>query len=243
MGLFDVFRRRLKEVAENTDEDALSAPEESDEAVAALAEREQLEQEAAEAEKAAETETASTDDWEDIESIEPETPPTAPESPEEVDDWEDDPAPEPLSPTLSKKERKKAERERRQQEKERKRLMKQGFDVDQKVRPDGSRVDLHVMRSTTGRKLVEVKHTPKGSAGVQKVESASGQEIEVDLGGGVVSRGGRVIKSGAALDALLDELELVLLEADMSRRSVDEVMSALRTELIGSRLRRGADLS
>ena len=58
-----------------------------------------------------------------------------------------------------------------------------------------------------------------------------------------MSRGGRVIKSGAALDALLDELELVLLEADMSRRSVDEVMSALRTELIGSRLRRGADLS
>ncbi|PXF21511.1 MAG: signal recognition particle-docking protein FtsY [Methanobacteriota archaeon] len=243
MGLFDVFRKRVKEVAEDTDEDELSAPEESEEAEAALAEREQLKQEAAEAEKAAETEAASTDDWEDIEAIEPQAPPSPPESTEEWDDWEDDPAPEPLSPTLSKKERKQAERERRQQEKERKRLMKQGFDVDQKVRPDGSRVDLHVMRSTTGRKLVEVKHAPKGSAGVQKVESESGQDIEVDLGGGVVSRGGRVIKSGAALDALLDELELVLLEADMSRRSVDEVMNALRTELIGSRLRRGADLS
>ena len=243
MGLFDVFRKRVKEVAENTDEDELSAPEESDEAEAALAEREQLEQETAEAEKAAETEAASTDDWEDIEAIEPHAPPSPPESTEEWDDWEDDPAPEPLSPTLSKKERKQAERERRQQEKKRKRLMKQGFDVDQKVRPDGSRVDLHVMRSTTGRKLVEVKHTPKGSAGVQKVESESGHDIEVDLGGGVVSRGGRVIKSGAALDALLDELELVLLEADMSSRSVDEVMNALRTELIGSRLRRGADLS
>ncbi len=241
MGLFDIFRKRVKEVAEDVDEDELFAPEESDEAEAALAEREQFEQEAAEAEKAAED--TSTDDWEDIESIESETPPTAPESTEEWDDWEDDPAPEPLSLTLSKKERKQAERERRQQEKERKRLMKQGFDVNQKVRPDGSRVDLHVMRSTTGRKLVEVKHAPKGSAGVQKVESDSGQDIEVDLGGGVVAKGGRVIKSGAALDALLDELELVLLEADMSRISVDEVMIALRTELVGSRLRRGADLS
>ena len=243
MGLFDVFRKRVKKVAEDTDEDDLSAPEESDEAEAALAEREQLEQEVVEAEKAAETEAASTDDWEDIESIESEAPSPAPESTDEWDDWEDDPAPEPLSPTLSKKERKQAERERRQQEKERKRLMKQGFDVDQKVRPDGSRIDLHVMRSTTGRELVEVKHAPKGSVGVQKVVSDSGQDIEVDLGGGIVTRGGRVIKSGAALDALLDELELVLLEADMSRRSVDEVIGALRGELVGSRLRRGADLS
>ncbi len=237
MGLFDIFRKRVKEVAEDTDEDELSAPEESEDAKAALIEREQLEQEATV------TETAQADDWEDIESIEPEAPSIEPESTDEWDDWEDDPVSEPLPPSLSKKERKQAERAQRQQEKEREKARKQGFDPDQVTKPEGSAVDLHVMRSTTGRKLVEVKHTPKGSTGVQTVESDSGQDIEVDLGGGVVSRGGRVIKSGTALDALLEELELVLLEADMGRLSVDEVMSALRTELVGSRLRKGADLS
>ena len=93
MGLFDIFRKRVKEVAEDTDEDELSAQEESEEAEAALSEREQLEQEAAD------TETTQADDWEDIESIEPEAPSIEPESTDEWDDWEDDPVSEPLPPS------------------------------------------------------------------------------------------------------------------------------------------------
>jgi len=52
-----------------------------------------------------------------------------------------------------------------------------------------------------------------------------------------------VIKEGGALDDLLEELEWALLEADMSSDATTEVLRALRKELIGSRLRKGADLS
>jgi len=134
------------------------------------------------------------------------------------------------------------EREMKRKEKEKQKLVKKGFDVDQVTRPDGSRVDLHMMRSTTGRKLVEVEQAPRKSVGKKTVETDKGVEFDIDLGGGVVEKGGRIIKAGPVFDELLEELELVMLEADMGSRALDAVLTALRNELIGSRLRRGADL-
>ncbi len=251
MGFFDRFRKRVTEVAEGADLEELTAEEDTDEAAKALAEKERIEAERAEAEADAadatqdeadsEATEPSDEDWEELtelDSIEETT-----EAEEEWEDWDDEPVVAPIDPSLAKKERKRLERERRDAEKERKRLKKAGCDVDQEVRPDGSKVDLHIMRSTTGRKLVEVKSAPRGSTGSSKVETETGKSLEIDLGGGVVQKGGRVIKEGAALDTLLEELELVMLESDMGRASIDEVITALRSELVGSRLRRGADLS
>ncbi len=99
------------------------------------------------------------------------------------------------------------------------------------------------MRSTTGRKLVEVEQAPRKSVGKKTVETEKGTSFDIDLGGGMVEKGGRVVKGGPVLDALLEELELVLLEADMGRRAIEEVLDALRRELIGSHMRRGADLA
>ncbi|DAC32255.1 MAG TPA: signal recognition particle-docking protein FtsY [Candidatus Poseidoniaceae archaeon] len=99
------------------------------------------------------------------------------------------------------------------------------------------------MRTTTGRQLVSVADAPKGSALKAEVETEAGIKVQVELGGGVVEEGGRVIKAGGALDALLEELEWVLLESDISSDAVTAITNALRTSLVGSRLRKGADLA
>ena len=230
MGFFDRFRKRVKEVADDTDLDELTADEDSEEAAEAIAAAEKIQE-------------SDENQWDDIEEIVA-APIEVPheELEDEWDDWDDEPA-TPISPTLSKKERKLAERENRRKEKEKKELAKKGYDVDQVIRPDGSRVDLHVMRSTTGRKLVEVEQAPRKSVGKKTVETEKGTSFEIDLGGGMVEKGGRIVKEGPVLDDLLEELELVMLEADMGRKAMQEVIDALRNELIGSRLRRGADLT
>ena len=105
-------------------------------------------------------------------------------------------------------------------------------------RLDGSKVDLHMMRTTTGRQLVEIQSTPKGST--VQVESSG---ISIDFGGGIVESGGRTIKDTEALGELLEELEWIMLESDISSDAVSTVMSALKNNLIGQRLRKGADLS
>ncbi len=238
MGFFDRFRKRIKEVADDIDVDSLTADEESEEAQAALIEREEIELNK-QSEKDIVPASQEDGDWEDIETIDSITE-------EEEDDWddlEDDPIPIPISPSLEKKERKRIQQQQKLAKKERKKLKKMGYDVNQETRPDGSKVDLHIMRSTTGRKLVEVKSAPRGSSGPSTVDTDSGKELKIDLGGGVVEKGGKIIKSGAALDLMLEELELVLLESDMSQISIEEVINALKNELIGSRLRKGADLS
>ena len=230
MGFFDRFRKRVKEVADDTDLDELTAEEDSEEAAEAIAAAEKLQE-------------SDDNEWDDIEEIVAAPIEPIPEEPEdEWDDWDDEPV-TPISPTLSKKERKLAERELRRKEKEKKELAKKGYDVDQVIRPDGSRVDLHVMRSTTGRKLVEVEQAPRKSVGKKTVETEKGTSFEIDLGGGMVEKGGRIVKEGPVLDDLLEELELVMLEADMGRKAMQEVIDALSNELIGSRLRRGADLT
>ena len=181
------------------------------------------------------------EEWDDITEIENPIDDAPPEE-DEWDEWDDEPEPTP-STTLSKKERKQLEREKKRKEKEKQKLAKKGFDIDQVTRPDGSRVDLHMMRSTTGRKLVEVEQAPRMSSGKKTIETDKGTEFDIDLGGGVVEKGGRVIKEGPVFDELLEELELVMLEADMGSRAMEAVLTALRSELIGSRLRKGADLA
>ena len=224
MGFFDRFKKRVKELADETDLDALTAEEGSEEAEEAIA-----------------TTTASfEEEWDDITQIE--EPVEVPTTDDDWDEWDDEPELQPTA-TLSKKERKLLERERKRKEKEKKKLAKKGFDIDQVTRPDGSRVDLHMMRSTTGRKLVEVEQAPRMSSGKKTVETEQGVEFDIDLGGGVVEKGGRIIKGGPVFDELLEELELVMLEADMGSRAMEAVLTALRSELIGSRLRKGANLA
>ena len=224
MGFFDRFKKRVKELADETDLDALTAEEGSEEAEEAIA-----------------TTTAPIEEeWDDITQIE--EPVDVPTTDDDWDEWDDEPEPQPTT-TLSKKERKLLERERKRKEKEKKKLAKKGFDIDQVTRPDGSRVDLHMMRSTTGRKLVEVEQAPRMSSGKKTVETEQGVEFDIDLGGGVVEKGGRIIKGGPVFDELLEELELVMLEADMGSRAMEAVLTALRSELIGSRLRKGANLA
>ena len=95
-----------------------------------------------------------------------------------------------------------------------------------------------MMRTTTGRQLVEVKAAPIGGTGSKEEEG-----VTIDLGGGVVETGGRVIKQSEALSNLMEELEWIMLESDISSDAVSAVMSALHKNLIGQRLRKGADLS
>ncbi|MDE0707708.1 MAG: signal recognition particle-docking protein FtsY [Candidatus Poseidoniales archaeon] len=226
MGFFDRFKKRVKEVVDETDLDALTVESTSQEVE----------------EPVAETPTnPPPEEWDNITEIDIPAEENPPED-DDWDDWDDELEPQP-STTISKKERKQFERERKRKEKEKQQLAKKGYDVDQVTRPDGSRVDLHVMRSTTGRKLVEVEQAPRMSSGKKTVETDKGVEFDIDLGGGVVDKGGRIIKEGPVFDELLEELELMMLEADMGSRAMEAVLIALRSELIGSRLRRGADLT
>ena len=123
-----------------------------------------------------------------------------------------------------------------------KKAMKKRGAVDV-ARPKGSKVDLSMMRTTTGRQLVHVQQAPKGSTQSASIQLGGGQSIDIDLGGGVVSEGGRIIKPGEALENLLEELEWVLLESDISQQASSAIIDSLRTALVGARLRRGADLS
>ena len=228
MGFFDRFKKRVKEVVDETDLDELTAEEGTQEAEEAVAATTELTPQAEE-------------EWDDI--VEIEAPVEAqPSTDDDWDEWDDEPEPLPAA-TISKKERKLLEREKKRKAKEKQKLAKKGYDVDQVTRPDGSRVDLHVMRSTTGRKLVEVEQAPRMSSGKKTVETDKGVEFDIDLGGGVVEKGGRVIKEGPVFDELLEELELMMLEADMGSKAMAAVLAALRNELIGSRLRKGADLT
>ena len=55
----------------------------------------------------------------------------------------------------------------------------------------------------------------------------------MELGGGVVTEGGRVIKSGEALENLLEELEWVLLESDISSSLAAAIIDSLRNAWSG----------
>ena len=239
MGLFDRFRKRVHEVAEQTDADALSADEGSEEAQAALiAAGQQLQSPSPT--PAQQPTTPDEEEWEDLDALDPvETTPS-----DDWDDWDDEEEIE-LPRELSRRERKLAEKAKKadaKRERQLKKEMKKRGAVEV-ARPEGSKVDLSMMRTTTGRQLVSVAAAPKGSVKKAEVETETGTKVAVDLGGGVVQEGGRVIKAGGALDTLLEELEWVLLESDISSDAVSAIIEALRTSLVGSRLRKGADLA
>lgn len=229
MGLFDRFRKRINEVADETDQDALSVDAASEEAKELLQPTPQVQPE---------------EEWDDLENVES-TPEAAPETDgdDDWDTWDDD---EPIVPVaLSKKERKlleRKERERKKAEAQTKKAMKKRGAVEM-ARPKGSKVDLSMMRTTTGRQLVEVKQAPKGSSKTATIELEQGATVDIDLGGGVVNEGGRIIKPGQGLDDLLEELEWALLESDISQQATSAIIDSLRNALIGARLRKGADLS
>ena len=221
MGLFDRFKKRVKEVAEEIDSEALTAVEDSEEGIAAI-----------------ETSRIIEEDWEE-ETLEEEVEdPTSGESQDDDwDDWDDEEDDIELPVVVSKKERKRLEKLEKQRIKELKRRKATTI-----AKPKGSRVDLSMMRTTTGRQLVEVKSTPRGSSKTADIETEAGA-VSIDLGGGIVDQGGRVIKQGKVLDDLLEELEWMLLESDISSEAVTSVLDALRKSLVGARLRRGAELA
>ena len=221
MGLFDRFKKRVKEVAEEVDSEALTAVEDSEEGIAAI-----------------ETSRNIEEDWEEETFEEEFEEPTPSESQDDDwDDWDDEEDDIELPIVISKKERKRLEKLEKQRAKELKRRKATTI-----AKPKGSRVDLSMMRTTTGRQLVEVKSTPRGSSKTADMETEAGA-VSIDLGGGIVEHGGRVIKQGKVLDDLLEELEWMLLESDISSEAVTSVLDALRKSLIGARLRRGAELA
>ena len=257
MGLFDKFRKRVIEVVEEADTDALSAKEDSAEALEAinqLQEHKETQSQLANQPKQVEQEDLPVEqdeeefwDEEVEEEEEPEEQASTSDNENKFDDdWEEFDDDEVIIPQqLSRKERKRQQREKKSQIKaakaHKKAMRKRG--AVEVARPKGSNVDLSMMRTTTGRQLVEVKQAPKGSVKKAEIKTETGTKIQVDLGGGVVDQGGRVIKAGGALDNLLEELEWVLLESDISSDAVTAVIDALRNNLIGARLRKGADLS
>jgi fused signal recognition particle receptor len=208
MGLFDIFRSKVKDLGDSLDENELTAEEGTDEAIEAIESRAELE-----------SKIEQENEWDDIEEIVSSELPTE----DEWDDIEDEDIPSPFEELSSKK---------RKQTK-----------TPTATRPRGSKVDLHILRSTTGRQLVSIEDAPRGSIGSSSIDLESGAKLEIDLGGGVVESGGRVIKQSAALDSLLEEMEMILLEADMGIDIIEFLLELLRVELIGNRLRKGADLA
>ncbi|MBK00104.1 MAG: signal recognition particle-docking protein FtsY [Euryarchaeota archaeon] len=220
MGLFDKFRKRVRNISEETNAEDLT--EEKELMHNASNNMQSVEQNA-----------------DIIEKTEPSKKKTLPEeaieAESEWDEWEDSSTESPEEPwkKLSKKERKKQKKE----------LQKKNKQKQTTTKPKGSKVNLQMMRSTTGRQLVKVEEAPRGSSGTKEINLGEGKNIQIDLGGGVVESGGRVIKDGKALNLLLEEIEWAMLESDISSDAVSDILRLMKENLIGSRLRRGADLS
>tara|TARA_B100000003_G_scaffold201480_1_gene209593 strand:- start:834 stop:2276 length:1443 start_codon:yes stop_codon:yes gene_type:complete len=249
MGLFDKFRKKVREATSEVDSDSLSAEEGSDEALEALSHQDKLSQNNPQSKEILASRThvpayknqpdfgKEDDDWEDFDEEEELQLPSTKD--DEWDDWDDEE--EYTLPTkLTRKEKKllakEAKKEASRKKAKEKEMKKRGAKAVKRLA--GSNVDLHMMRTTTGRQLVEVKSAPTG--GIGAVEEGG---ITIDLGGGVVESGGRVIKDSEALSNLMEELEWIMLESDISSDAVSAVMGALERNLIGQRLRKGADLS
>ncbi|MAH90299.1 MAG: signal recognition particle-docking protein FtsY [Euryarchaeota archaeon] len=225
MGLFDKFRKKVRDAASEVDEESLSAEDGSEEAIQAMNQHQPI------------TQNNPEEDWEEFdESEELELPAT---KEDDWDDWDDEDN-YTLPTKLSRKEKKvlaaQAKKESARKKADAKERKKRGGKEVKRLA--GSNVDLHMMRTTTGRQLVEVKAAPTGGLG-----SKDDDGITIDLGGGVVESGGRVIKQSDALNNLLEELEWIMLESDISSDAVTAVMNALKRNLIGQRLRKGANLS
>ncbi|MEK9694581.1 MAG: signal recognition particle-docking protein FtsY [Candidatus Poseidoniales archaeon] len=249
MGLFDKFRSRVREVATELNEDDMLAEEESKEGQEALQTAIDHASKGPEANEAAEDEPTDDEvegddeDWDAIDDA------PQPSSDDDGDDWDeeedDEIVQQPAPAMLTKKEQKMLSKHQKEQKKiakqrEKELRKRQATEV---ARPKGSRVDLSMMRTATGRQLVEIQQAPKGSENKTTLTTDKGVSVDIDLGGGVVQEGGKVIKAGAALENLLEELEWILLESDVSNTAVHFILDGLRDQLVGMRLRKGADLS
>ena len=238
MGLFDKFRKKVREAASEVDSESLSAEEGTDEALQAISQHQKFSDDKNPPEHPQEPIIESEDDdWEDFDEEEELELPSNHD--DEWDDWEDDE--EYTLPTkLSRKEKKilakEAKKDAARKKAQEKEMKKRGGKEVKRL--EGSKIDLHMMRTTTGRQLVEVKSAPTGGIGTIEDDG-----ITIDLGGGVVESGGRVIKESESLNNLMEELEWIMLESDISSDAVTAVMSALKKNLIGQRLRKGADLA
>ena len=230
MGLFDKFRKKVQDAASEADTDSLSAEADTEEAIEAIKQHQESITPPIEEQE---------DEWEELDEAENLQLPSQEE--DEWEDWDEEDEENHVLPTiLSRKEKKilaqQTKRENIQRKINAKELKKRGG--KEASRLSGAKVDLQMMRTTTGRQLVEVKAAPTGGTGSKK-ESG----MTIDLGGGVVETGGRVIKQGEALSNLMEELEWIMLESDISSDAVSAVMDALNKNLVGQRLRKGADLS
>ena len=229
MGLFDKFRKKVRDATSEIDTEEISAEVGSDDANKALEFKKELDYE--------QKTDSVEEEWEEFDEDEEFQLPESVE--DDWDDWDEDEE-YTLPVKLSRREKKILAKEAKNQEKLEKakqsELKKRGGKELGKLA--GSKVNLHMMRTTTGRQLVEVKKSPVGSSIV--VEDSG---LKIDLGGGVVESGGRVIKKSETLENLLEELEWIMLESDISSDAVSAVMTALENNLIGQRLRKGADLS
>ena len=229
MGLFDKFRKKVRDATSEIDTEEISAEVGSDDANKALEFKKELDYE--------QKTDSVEEEWEEFDEDEEFQLPESVE--DDWDDWDEDEE-YTLPAKLSRREKKILAKEAKNREKLEKakqsELKKRGGKELGKLA--GSKVNLHMMRTTTGRQLVEVKKSPVGSSIV--VEDSG---LKIDLGGGVVESGGRVIKKSETLENLLEELEWIMLESDISSDAVSAVMTALENNLIGQRLRKGADLS
>jgi fused signal recognition particle receptor len=239
MGLFDKFRKKVQAAASEADTNSLSAEEGSDEAIEAINQHQEIPvlNTPQPASSATQSNEDGDDDWEYFDDEEElELPSTQDDEWEDFDDEEDYSLPTKLTRKEKKILAKNTKREKSKKKLEAKERKKRGGKEVERLA--GSKVDLHMMRTTTGRQLVEVKSAPTGGIG-----SVDEDGITIDLGGGVVETGGRVIKDSEALNNLMEELEWIMLESDISSDAVSAVMMALRKNLIGQRLRKGADVA
>ena len=162
MGLFDKFRKKVREAASEVDTDSLLAEEGSNEAIAALSQKETTSQEEIHNSQSEYIpENDDEDEWEDFDEEEDLSLPST--NDDEWDDWEDEE--EYTLPTkLTRKEKKilakEAKKEASRKKAQQKEMKKRG--AKEVKRLAGSKVDLHMMRTTTGRQLVEVKASPLG---------------------------------------------------------------------------------
>ena len=142
MGLFDKFRKKVRDAASDIDSESISAEDGTQEAIDALAKHGENKIESP-------IESGSDDDWEDIDDDEELNLPSTND-----DDWDDwDEEEEYTLPTkLSRKEKKiLAKQEKKEAAKKKaaeKELKKRGGKEVKRLA--GSKVDLHMMRTTTG---------------------------------------------------------------------------------------------
>tara|TARA_Y100000741_G_scaffold314936_1_gene260589 strand:- start:389 stop:1642 length:1254 start_codon:yes stop_codon:yes gene_type:complete len=181
MGLFDRFRRKVKETP--PDEGLFVEPE-SEEAQEAISEKLELTRK------------------ESISSLKTQKTPS--KQPED-DEWDDhEPESDPFAKASDRKARKLAMREQ----------------AAKKASSRKNEGPTDPMETTTGFRLV----------------ASEPATFDVDLSDSEVSRGGMIIRGGEVLDGILDELETDLLSVDMGHAATEDLVNALKSRIIGSRV-------